>query len=242
MTDTIVMEGVSKTYGGLQVFNDVNFTVAAGARIGILGPNGAGKSTMFNLISGLQRPSSGTILYEGKPLNLMRPWQLCRAGIGRTFQIPQPFGAMTVEENVMVGCTNGLGLPMPEARQHARDVLEVTGLSAFRSQRAEELTLLDLKRLELARAVALRPKLLLLDEIAGGLTDAECDELLSILGVVTTPQMTIVWIEHVISALTRFVSDIAVLADKRIVTRGPIDDVLAHPEVRALYFGAEANA
>lgn len=242
MNEAIVMRDVSKAYGGLHVFNNVSLSVAKGARLGILGPNGAGKSTMFNLMSGLQRPTKGEIHFDGRPLNVMKPWDVCRAGIGRTFQIPQPFGGMSVVDNIMVGCTNGLGLSVKQARLRADEILETVNLADQKHRLANELTLLDLKRLELARAAALEPKLLLLDEIAGGLTDAECDDLLTILDRLVTPQTTVIWIEHVVHALTRFVSEIAVLADKRIVARGTIDDVLANADVRALYFGVEEHA
>lgn len=242
MADLVEMTHVAKAYGGLRVFDDVTLSVAKGARIGILGPNGAGKSTVFNLLSGLQKPTGGEIRYDGRPLGVLKPWAACRAGIGRTFQIPLPFIGMSVLENVMVGLTNGLGLPMKAARERAFEVLTQTGLGPLAGKQAGELTLLNLKRLELARAVALSPRLLLLDEIAGGLTEGECHELLDILDQVTGTETTVIWIEHVVHALVRFVSEIAVLADKRIVTRGGIDAVLAHEDVRRLYFGAEDPA
>ncbi len=235
------LRGVSKAFGGIEVFNDVSLTLEPGARLGILGPNGAGKSTMFNLISGLHRPTGGEMLYEGHNLGQMKPWNACRRGIGRTFQIPQPFGDMTVAENVIVGCTSGAGLGLHEARDRAHDILEMTGLGDHRDKLAKSLALLDLKRLELAKAAAMKPKLLLLDEIAGGLTEAECDTLLDILQKVVRRDTAVIWIEHVVHALTRFVDEVAVLADKQIVVRGQIDEVLENAEVRRLYFGAEAE-
>ncbi|WP_108258415.1 ABC transporter ATP-binding protein [Mangrovicoccus ximenensis] len=242
MQPLLELREVSKSFGGIEVFRDVSFVLAPGARLGVLGPNGAGKSTMFNLISGLHRPSGGQMIYQGRDLGQMRPWTACRAGIGRTFQIPQPFTHMTVADNIVVACTSGAGLGLHEARARAQEILELTGLGAHAQKLAGSLALLDLKRLELAKAAAMRPKLLLLDEIAGGLTEAECGTLLEILAAVTGRGTAVIWIEHVVHALTQFVDEIAVLADKRIITRGKIDAVLADPEVRALYFGAEAEA
>lgn len=240
MSEFLVISNLSKAYGGLVVFQDVSLSISAGTRLGILGPNGAGKSTLFNLLSGLTKPSGGEMVYEGRSLGELRPWDACRAGIGRTFQIPQPFGKMTVRDNLVVGLTNGIGLTVATARLRADEVLEQTGLAALADKQASELGLLTLKRLELARAIATGPRLLLLDEIAGGLTDSETHELLDVLNRVAPPDTAVIWIEHVLSALSRFVSEVAVLADKRIITRGPVDIVLAHAEVRRLYFGEEA--
>ncbi|PCH98549.1 MAG: ABC transporter ATP-binding protein [Rhodobacteraceae bacterium] len=238
MSNILEFHEVAKSYGGVEVFRSIDLEVKTGERLGILGPNGAGKSTLFNLISGLTRPNKGKILFAGHEVGKMRPWAVCRSGIGRTFQIPQPFSDMTVLENLLVGLTNGANMSMREARSRGAEALEATGLAYVSKNTAGELSLLDLKRLELARAVALKPRLLLLDEIAGGLTEVECDTLLDILANVTDSTMTVIWIEHVVHALTRYVNEIAVLADKRIITRGGIDNVLAHPEVRELYFGS----
>lgn len=242
MANLIEMRNVAKSFGGLSVLTDVTLDVQEGARLGILGPNGAGKSTLFNLLSGLTPVTSGTIIYDGRNLTSMRPWNACRAGIGRTFQIPQPYGKMTVRDNLVVGLTNGVGLTVAEARKRADEVLEQLALSRFASDMAGELTLLRLKRLELARAIATRPRLLLLDEIAGGLTDAESQELLDVLGEVVPPETSVIWIEHVVSAVSRFVSEIAVLAEKRIIVRDTVDKVLANADVRRLYFGEETAA
>ncbi|MDK3019757.1 ABC transporter ATP-binding protein [Pseudodonghicola flavimaris] len=239
MQPLLELREVSKSFGGIEVFTDISLELAAGTRLGVLGPNGAGKSTMFNLISGLHRPSGGKMIYQGQDLTTMKPWTVCRAGIGRTFQIPQPFVDMTVLDNIIVGCTAGAGLNLHEARDRATEILDLTGLGDHAGKLARDLGLLDLKRLELAKAAAMKPKLLLLDEIAGGLTEAECGTLLDILNHVTGRDTAVIWIEHVVHALTQFVDEIAVLADKRIITRGEIDTVLANDEVRQLYFGAE---
>ncbi len=229
--------GLSRHFGGLKVIHALDLAVARTEILGILGPNGAGKSTLFNLIAGVLAPSGGAIRYEGRDVTHLRAWDRCRAGIGRTYQIPKPFAHMSVFENVLVAAVHGGGAGIRQARLEAAGVLERTGLSAQHARPAGSLTLLDLKRLELARALAVKPRLLLLDEIAGGLTEAECGTLLDIIVQVHAGGTGIVWIEHVIQALRRACTRLAVLHGGAILADGLPDAVLADPRVKHVYLG-----
>lgn len=230
---------VTRGFGGLRVIEGLDLDVGAGEILGVLGPNGAGKSTLFNLVAGVLTPSAGTIRYRDRDVTAMNPWSRRRLGIGRTYQVPKPFTHMTVFENVLVAAVHGGGLAIRAGRREAAEALELTGLGAKADRPAGMLSLLDLKRLELAKAVAGKPDLLLLDEIAGGLTDRECDALIDILRVVHARGATIVWIEHVIHALKRIASRVAVLYAGSILADGSCDAVLADPKVREIYLGAE---
>jgi branched-chain amino acid transport system ATP-binding protein len=231
------LASLSRAFGGLTVIDRLDFTVTAGEIVGILGPNGAGKTTLFNLIAGVVAPSGGRILFEGADITALKPWHRCRLGIGRTYQTPKPFAHMSVFENVLVAAVHGQGLSVARAGSEAQLVLERIGLAHRARMRAGELGLLDMKQLELAKALALRPRLLLLDEIAAGLTDAECDVLLETITEVHGAGVTIVWIEHVIRALRRLVSRLGVLAGGNFITSGAPDDVLADGRVREAYLG-----
>ena len=176
------LHGLSRSFGGVRVIEKLDLAVAGGEIVGLLGPNGAGKSTLFNLIAGVLSPDAGSITYQTRDISRMKVWKRRRLGVGRTYQIPKPFTHMSVYENVLVGAVHGAGLSIRAARETTLDTLELTGLAGSMASPAGALSLLDLKRLELARAIASRPALLLLDEIAGGLTEGECDALLSILG------------------------------------------------------------
>ncbi|MGD0051307.1 MAG: ABC transporter ATP-binding protein [Vulcanimicrobiaceae bacterium] len=231
------LTGLSRRFGGLTVIDDLSLRVEQGEIVGILGPNGAGKSTLFNLIGGNLAPNAGHVVYEGRDITRMRVWDRSRLGIGRTFQIPRPFTHMSVFENVLVAAVHGGRLALARAKYRALEVLERTGLVHRQAQPAGELALLDLKRLELAKALAQTPRLLLLDEIAGGLSEAECEELLAIVSEVHAAGATVVWIEHVVLALRRMATRIDVLHGGRIIASGAPDDVLADQRVREVYLG-----
>jgi len=233
---------LSRRFGALKVIDGLSLSVAEGDILGVLGPNGAGKTTLFNLVLGVLAPDSGRIAFQGRDITRMRPWDRCRAGIGRTYQVPRPFAHMSVYENVLVAAVHGGRSSVRASREWARQVVELTGLGRRLDHRAGDLSLLDLKRLELAKALACKPKLLLLDEIAGGLTDLECDQLLDIVRNARQSGATIVWIEHVIHALRRIASRLAVLHGGRIISAGAPDEVLADPRVREVYLGVEAEA
>jgi branched-chain amino acid transport system ATP-binding protein len=233
------LHGVSKAYGALKVTDDVSLTVDEGETLGILGPNGAGKTTLFNLISGDVRVDAGRIEYDGQDVTRLAPHRRCRAGIGRSYQVPQPFGHMTVFENLVTGACFGGGEPERVAWATAREVLALTGLLPQANRLAGGLTLLDRKRLELARALATRPKLLLLDEIAGGLTEHEAAQLVDELRRIKAQGVTMVWIEHVVHALLAIADRLLVINFGRTLAEGKPQAVMADAEVRRVYMGME---
>ena len=236
------LHGVSKSYGALKVTDDISLAVEAGETLGILGPNGAGKTTLFNLISGDVRCDAGRVEYDGRDVTRLAPHRRCRSGIGRSYQVPQPFGAMTVFENLVTAACFGGGEPERAAWKTARAVLEQTGLSAQANRPAASLRLLDRKRLELARALATRPKLLLLDEIAGGLTEHEAKQLVGELARIKASGVTMVWIEHVVHALLALADRLFVINFGAKLAEGEPQSVMRDPEVRRVYMGLEAVA
>ena len=235
----LALHGVSKSYGALKVTDDVSLAVEAGETLGILGPNGAGKTTLFNLISGDVRCDSGRIDYEGRDLTALKPHQRCRAGIGRSYQVPQPFGHMSVFENLVTAASFGGGQREHDAWETAHEVLQRTGLLAQANRPAGALTLLDRKRLELARALATRPRLLLLDEIAGGLTEHEAQQLLEELRRIKASGIAIIWIEHVVHALLALADRLFVINFGQKLAEGAPREVMQHAEVRRVYMGME---
>ena len=198
MVAILALENVSKSFGALKVTDGITLSVAEGETLGILGPNGAGKTTLFNLISGDFHADSGRVLFAGDDVTFHPPHRRCRSGIGRSYQIPQPFGAMTVFENLVAAASFGTGTAEKETYAQAVEILRETGLLAKANRLAGSLTLLDRKRLELARALATQPKVLLLDEIAGGLTEHEAKQLVEELQRIKAQGVTMIWIEHVV--------------------------------------------
>lgn len=233
------LEQVSKSYGALKVTDNLSISLSTGEALGVLGPNGAGKSTMFNLITGDVRPDAGRVLYEGKDITSLAPSERCRKGIGRSYQVPHPFSGMTVFENLLVGANFGANLRGDEADDHCVAVLKQTGLLKRANQLAGSLTLLDRKRLEMARALATRPKLLLLDEIAGGLTDNEAKSLVATIEEIRDQGVSIVWIEHVVHALLAVVDRLIVINFGALLMEGVPDEVMASREVKEVYMGIE---
>ena len=236
------LHGVTKSYGAVKVTNDISLAVEAGETLGILGPNGAGKTTLFNLISGDVRCDAGRVEYDGRDVTRLAPHRRCRSGIGRSYQVPQPFGAMTVFENLVTAACFGGGEPERMAWKTARAVLEQTGLGAQANRPAASLRLLDRKRLELARALATKPKLLLLDEIAGGLTEHEAKELVGELARIKASGVTMVWIEHVVHALLALADRLFVINFGAKLAEGEPQSVMKDPEVQRVYMGLEAVA
>jgi branched-chain amino acid transport system ATP-binding protein len=231
------LTSLSRAFGGLVVIDQLDFRVAAGEIVGILGPNGAGKTTLFNMIAGVLPPSAGHIGFAGGDITRMRPWDRCRLGIGRTYQIPKPFTHMSVFENVLAAALHGGKMPLPRAKREAEAVLVRVGLARRALLPAGQLALLDTKQLELAKALALRPRLLLLDEIAGGLTEAESEVLLGTIAEVHRSGVTIIWIEHVIRALRRLVTRLVVLAGGSFIADGQPEHVLVDRRVKEAYLG-----
>lgn len=233
----LVAQSLNKSYGALAVTRDVSFAVPEGGALGIIGPNGAGKTTLFNLITGTARADSGTVSLFGRDIGVLDARRRCLAGIARSFQVPQPFGGLTAYENVLIAAAFGRGLSEHAARPHAVNALEMTGLNRRANTLGGTLTLLDRKRLELARALATGPRLLLLDEIAGGMTEAECGELIALIRRIRASGVTIVWIEHVLHALLPAVDEILVLDFGKVIARGDPATILDDPEVTSVYLG-----
>jgi branched-chain amino acid transport system ATP-binding protein len=236
----LALHNVSKSFGALKVTDGITLSVEPGETLGILGPNGAGKTTIFNLISGDVRVDAGRVEYDGRNVTALAPHQRCRAGIGRSYQVPQPFGAMTVFENLVTAACFGGGKPEDEAWEVAAQVLEQTGLKRHANQAASSLTLLNRKRLELARALATGPKLLLLDEIAGGLTEHEAQELVDELLRIKAAGVTMIWIEHVVHALLSVADRLLVINFGQRLAEGVPRAVMNDPEVRRVYMGMGA--
>jgi branched-chain amino acid transport system ATP-binding protein len=236
----LALANVSKSFGSLKVTDNVSFEVPEGQALGIIGPNGAGKSTLFNLITGNLSPDSGSISFDGRDVTRVPAMRRCVDGVGRSFQIPQPFQKLTVFENLLVAATHGRGASEAEVVNACADVLERTGLIRKANTVAGTLSLLERKRLELARALATGPKLLLLDEIAGGLTDGECQSLVQTIRDIHAEGVTIVWIEHVLHALNSVVERLLVLDFGRVIAVGAPGEIMGSREVREIYLGIEA--
>ena len=240
MTALLALQGVSKSFGALKVADDLSFEVAKGEALGILGPNGAGKTTVFNLITGGLAPDAGQIRFNGRDITKLAPHKRCRAGIGRSYQVALPFEGMTVFENLLVGAMYGAGKHSPgEANDRCVDLLDRTGLLDAANRIAGSLTLLDRKRLELARALATGPQLLLLDEIAGGLTEGEAHALVDLVNEIRAGGVSIVWIEHVVHALLAVASRLLVINFGSKLAEGEPRAVMASPEVRRVYMGID---
>jgi len=232
--------GLHKSFGSIIVADALDLAIAPGEAVGIIGPNGAGKTTLFNLISGGLQPNGGSIRFDGHDLAGMPPQGRCRAGIGRTHQIPQPFERLTVFENLLVGAVHGRRTSERDAAQACGEILERLGLLKRANTPAGTLTLLERKRLEMARALATAPRLLLLDEIAGGLTEGECAELVATIGDVRATGVAILWIEHVVHALLAVIDRLVVLNFGRKIADGVPKEVMQLAEVHQIYIGIEA--
>jgi branched-chain amino acid transport system ATP-binding protein len=233
------LANLSKAFGSLTVTDGVSFSLERGEALGIIGPNGAGKSTLFNLIAGNLRPDRGTIRLDGADVTAAPPMARCLAGLGRSFQIPQPFSRLTVFENLVVAASFGSRARERVVTARCADILTETGLIERANAPAGSLTLLQRKRLELARALATDPKVLLLDEIAGGLTEGECHALVETIRGVHRGGVSIIWIEHVLHALTAVVTRLLVLDFGKVIGVGEPAEVMARREVRAIYLGIE---
>lgn len=233
------LAGITRSFGALKVSDDISFEVSAGEALGIIGPNGAGKTTLFNLILGNLQPDRGRIEFMGRDVTKASPMARTLSGMGRSFQIPRPFENLTVFENLVVAATFGRGLGESEVTGDCAEILEQTGLMPLANVPAGRLTLLERKRLELARALATAPRLLLLDEIAGGLTDAECQSLIATIRAIHAGGVTIVWIEHVLHALNSVVERLLVLNFGRVIGVGEPDAIMSSREVREIYLGIE---
>jgi branched-chain amino acid transport system ATP-binding protein len=237
---SLSVRGISKRFRGLAAVDEVSFEVSPGAIHALIGPNGAGKTTTFNMIAGVFKPDAGSILLDGMPLVGRRPDQICRAGVGRTFQLVRPFHALTVEENVAIGALAWTD-DVAEARDHAVGVLRLIGLEDKRHALPDSITLPDRKQLEVARALATKPKLLLLDEVMAGLRPTETDRMVAIFRKLNEETgLTILLIEHVMRAVMALSRHIVVLNYGKVIAQGTPEQVTRDPEVLACYLGEEA--
>jgi branched-chain amino acid transport system ATP-binding protein len=236
MPEALVIRNLSKRFGGLRAVQDVSFSVNESETVALIGPNGAGKTTSFNLITGYHRPDSGSVFAFGRELVGLRPHDICAHGLARTFQVARPFGKMTVLANVMTGAF--LRDKRPEvAREAAREAIAFVGLSAKEHTPARDLTTIDQRRLEMARALATQPRLLLLDEVMAGLNPAEIDQAVALVGKLAQRGLTIVIVEHVMRAIMAVARHIVVLDHGQKIAEGDPKSVVANAEVIRAYLG-----
>lgn len=242
MAAILELEGVQKSFGAVVVADDQSWTLEQGGTLGVIGPNGAGKTSIFNLVTGTLTPDAGQIRLCGEDITKWPAARRCRAGLARSFQMPQPFAGMTIFENTYVAATQGAGLAGRQAENLCLEVLERTGLIAKSNVMAGRLTLLERKRLELSRAMCARPKVLLLDEIAGGLTEDECQSLIETIKGLRETGISIVWIEHVVHALLAVVDRLMVIDFGRKIAEGEPHAIMQSRDVREIYLGIDADA
>lgn len=242
MPAILSLEKISKRFGAVVVANGIDLTLDDGEALGIIGPNGAGKTTLFGMITGTITPDSGRVVYDGRDISRDKPEHRCRAGIARSFQIPQPFGGMSVFENLVVAAAFGGGQRESDVYARCAELLEQCGLADKANRRAGSLTLLDRKRLELARALATKPRVLLLDEVAGGLIEHETAALVELVKQVRATGVSIVWIEHIVHALIAAVDRLVVLHGGALIAEGNPAEVIRRPQVVEIYMGIAADA
>lgn len=239
MPALLELHDVAKSFGSVHAVRGVSLQLAEGEALGVVGPNGAGKTTVLNLIGGTIRADHGRVVLEGRDITRLPSHHHCRLGIGRTFQIPRPFGGLTAYENVLVAYTYGRRGHRRDAREACVEVLEQLHLLPKANTPAASLTLLERKRLEIARAVATKPRVLLLDEVAGGLTEPEVNELVGTVKELRAAGISIVWIEHIVHALLSVVDRLLALAEGRPLIEGDPNEVMASPVLRDVYLGRE---
>ena len=237
MSTILEVSGVSKAFGSLKVIDGFDFELAEGEALGIIGPNGAGKSTLFYLITGSLKPNSGSIRFEGVDITQFPAYRRSRLGIGRSYQIPHPFKGMTVFENLLVGAAFGKNQSEVQSYDECARILDLTGLLEKSNVLAGQLTLLERKRLELARALATSPRALLLDEIAGGLTEPEIQELIETISFIRSENISVIWIEHIVHALMSVVDRLIVINFGKKLEDGDPETVIKSPEVQEVYLG-----
>jgi branched-chain amino acid transport system ATP-binding protein len=237
MANALVIRGLSKRFGGLRAVQEVSFTVQENETVALIGPNGAGKTTSFNLITGFHRPDSGSVVAFGRDVTGLRPHNICAHGLARTFQVAKPFGAMTVLANVMTGAFLR-DRHASAARDKALEAIDFVGLSAKEQTAAKDLTTIDQRRLEMARALATQPRLLLLDEVMAGLNPSEIDQAVALVGKLSQRGLTIVIVEHVMRAIMAVARHIVVLDHGQKIAEGGPKEIVENPEVVRAYLGS----
>jgi branched-chain amino acid transport system ATP-binding protein len=237
MADALEIRGLSKRFGGLRAVQDVSFTVKENETVALIGPNGAGKTTSFHLITGFHRPDQGSVLAFGREIVGLKPHDICAHGLARTFQVAKPFGAMTVLDNVMTGAFLR-DRNTAAAREKAREAIEFVGLTAKALTAAKDLTTIDQRRLEMARALATQPRILLLDEVMAGLNPSEIDQAVALVGKLSARGLTIVIVEHVMRAIMAVARHIVVLDHGQKIAEGSPKEIVENPEVVRAYLGS----
>jgi branched-chain amino acid transport system ATP-binding protein len=237
MADALVIRGLSKRFGGLRAVQDLGFTVQENETVALIGPNGAGKTTSFHLITGFHRPDSGSVSAFGRDITGLKPHDICAHGLARTFQVAKPFGAMTVLANVMTGAFLR-DKHIDAAREKAREAIDFVGLSARADTAARDLTTIDQRRLEMARALATQPRILLLDEVMAGLNPSEIDQAVALVGKLSQRGLTIVIVEHVMRAIMAVARHIVVLDHGQKIAEGTPKEIVENPEVIRAYLGS----
>ena len=236
------LSGIAKRFGAVVVADGIDLSVPEGEALGLLGPNGAGKTTLFGMVTGTVTPDAGRVAFEGRDVTALSPARRGRLGMARSFQVPQPFAGLTVFENLVAAAAFGAGEGERATYGRCAGILDRCGLGPRANERAGGLRLLDRKRLELARALATRPKLLLLDEVAGGLTERECGALVDLIREVRAGGVTVVWIEHVLHALAAVADRVVVLHGGRLIAEGTAAEVVRSPAVAEVYMGIPVDA
>jgi branched-chain amino acid transport system ATP-binding protein len=236
------LNSVSKYFGGLAAVHDVSLTVQEGEFTGLIGPNGSGKTTLFNVITGVLKPTAGRITFGGKDITGFLPDKICHSGIGRTFQVPKPFKSLSVVDNIKAGLLFGKSAAYvdEDPDQEAYKLMELVGLKVDEPTTPNELNIIDLRRLELARALATRPRLLLLDEVMSGLTQAEISEASRVLNKIRKEWgITIIWVEHIMGALMNLVERVIILQFGEVLAEGKPSEVSKDKRVIEAYLGKE---
>jgi branched-chain amino acid transport system ATP-binding protein len=242
MSPILELDGACKRFGSLLVIDNLSIQLNDGEALGVIGPNGSGKTTMFNILTGITKADQGQVFFQGSDITHLRTWERCRRGIARSFQIPHPFAGMSVFENLLVGAAFGDGKPEWTVYDRCALILEETGLLAKSNVRAGSLTLLDRKRLELARALSTNPRVLLLDEIAAGLTEHECRSLIGEIIRIRKRGVSIIWIEHIVQALLAVVDRLMVINFGKKIDDGEPRSVMASRAVKDVYLGPQQDA
>jgi branched-chain amino acid transport system ATP-binding protein len=242
MAPLLELKRLEKRFGAVVVAGGIDLAVPKGQALGMIGPNGAGKTTLFGMITGAVRPDAGRIVFEGEDITSLSADARCRRGLARSFQIPQPFGGMSVFENCLVAAQFGRAQRSSGLERDCAQIIARCGLSDQANRPAGTLTLLQRKRLEVARALSSEPQLLLLDEVAGGLTEEECHELVALVREVKDSGVTLIWIEHIVHALTAVVDRLVVLHGGALIGDGDPAQVIRSPQVQEIYMGIPADA